>query len=559
MSRLCLPNEAQTEERKRVYLLPARIVKTYGSVENAENLLQPKKYYQINMNDGDITVLKNENGEKAGILLDMGRELQGGVRLLCSSCEGDGRYGRALIRFGESASEAVTPVGVKNSGNDHAPRELTVTAPFMSDQTWGETGFRFVYIEPCGGSTELRLKSVLAAFSYRDLDYKGYFRCSDPLLDRIFDVSAYTCHLCLQNYLWDGIKRDRLVWIGDSHPEMLTIQSVFGRLKIFEDSIDEAKNAYPLPEWINTMPSYSLWWMIIIHDQFRYTGDRAYLDENAEYLTGITKQVSACVDENGELNFPSYFIDWPNHGTPYEKDGVKALCAVALKKASALLVILGNKELSETAANASKRLLRAGADCSGSKSTQAMAWFAGFDDNEKTAAVLQSGGAKGVSTFFSYYILTALFGSGRQKEALDILREYYGGMLDMGATTFWEDFDIDWAKNACPVDRLPEEGETDVHADFGAFCYKNLRHSLCHGWSSGPAPFLLKHVLGIDVDSSSGKTKVTVSPCLAGLTFAEGAYPLPDGGVITVKAEYAGNELKIEYSAPEGIEVSVNL
>ena len=61
------------------------------------------------------------------------------------------------------------------------------------------------------------------------------------------------------------------------------------------------------------------------------------------------------------------------------------------------------------------------------------------------------------------------------------------------------------------------------------------------------------------IDSSSGKTKVTVSPCLAGLTFAEGAYPLPDGGVITVKAEYAGNELKIEYSAPEGIEVSVNL
>lgn len=557
MSGLCLPNEAYTEERKRVYLLPTRVVKTFGNTDNADNLLLPKKYYQINLNDADITTLKNENGKKAGILLDMGREIHGGVRLLCGSCEGDEKYNRVLLRFGESASEAVTPVGVKNSGNDHAPRELTVTAPFMSDQTWGETGFRFVYIEPVGGETELRLKSVLGVFSFRDLDYKGYFKCSDELLNRIFDVSAYTCHLCLQNYLWDGIKRDRLVWIGDSHPEMLTIQSVFGRLKIFEDSIDEARDAYPLPEWINTMPSYSLWWMIIVHDQYVYTGDLGYLKDNEAYLTGITEQVTKCVDNNGGLHLPSYFIDWPNHDTPSEKDGVKALCVLALKKAAELLTLLGNSGLAETAACAAERLLKAGADCTGSKSTQAMAWFAGFDGNEKTAGILLNGGAKGVSTFFSYYILSAIFGSGRQREALDILKEYYGGMLDMGATSFWEDFNIEWAQNACPIDRIPEAGETDVHADFGAFCYTNLRHSLCHGWSSGPAPFLLRHVLGINIDSSSGKTKVTVSPCLAGLEYAEGAYPLPDGGVVTVSVKTVDGELKVDCSAPEGIEVTV--
>ena len=32
----------------------------------------------------------------------------------------------------------------------------------------------------------------------------------------------------MQDYLWDGIKRDRLVWIGDMHPETRTILAVFG-------------------------------------------------------------------------------------------------------------------------------------------------------------------------------------------------------------------------------------------------------------------------------------------------------------------------------------------
>lgn len=32
----------------------------------------------------------------------------------------------------------------------------------------------------------------------------------------------------MQEYLWDGIKRDRLVWLGDMHPEVRTIGTIFG-------------------------------------------------------------------------------------------------------------------------------------------------------------------------------------------------------------------------------------------------------------------------------------------------------------------------------------------
>lgn len=38
---------------------------------------------------------------------------------------------------------------------------------------------------------------------------------------------------------------------------------------------------------------------------------------------------------------------------------------------------------------------------------------------------------------------------------------------------------------------------TMQNGDFGKFCYTQLRHSLCHGWASGPTSFLSRHVLGI--------------------------------------------------------------
>ena len=54
-------------------------------------------------------------------------------------------------------------------------------------------------------------------------------------------------------------------------------------------------------------------------------------------------------------------------------------------------------------------------------------------------------------------------------------REYWGGMLSLGATTFWEDFDIAWLKDAAPIDRFPDEGEIDVHGTYGRYCYKGYR------------------------------------------------------------------------------------
>jgi hypothetical protein len=98
-------------------------------------------------------------------------------------------------------------------------------------------------------------------------------------LNRIWETGAYTVQLNMQDYLWDGAKRDRLVWIGDMHPETMTICSVFGPQDIAPKSLDLIRDETPLPKWMNGISSYSMWWVLIQHSWYRYTGNAAYLLE----------------------------------------------------------------------------------------------------------------------------------------------------------------------------------------------------------------------------------------------------------------------------------------
>jgi hypothetical protein len=68
-------------------------------------------------------------------------------------------------------------------------------------------------------------------------------------------------------------------------------------------------------------------------------------------------------------------------------------------------------------------------------------------------------GPKGISTFYGFYVLQALAKSGDTDTALDFIRTYWGAMLDLGATTFWEDFNLDWIPNAARIDELVPPGK----------------------------------------------------------------------------------------------------
>ena len=129
---------------------------------------------------------------------------------------------------------------------------------------------------------------------------------------------------------------------------------------------------------------------------------------------------------------------------------------------------------------------------------------------------LLQNGAKGLSTFQSYLILTAVAGFEEYETALSMMKEYYGGMLSVGATTFWEDFDLEWLKGSGRLDEMPKEAVKDIHGDFGNFCYTSFRHSFCHGWSAGVIPYLMETVVGIKT-VGAGMRHIVLTPHLSGL------------------------------------------
>jgi len=127
-------------------------------------------------------------------------------------------------------------------------------------------------------------------------------------------------------------------------------------------------------------------------------------------------------------------------------------------------------------------------------------------------------------------------------------------MLDVGATTFWEDFDLDWTQNAGRIDEPVPAGKKDLHGDFGAHCYKGFRHSLCHGWASGPTAWMSEHVLGVKV-LEPGCAAVRIAPELGDLQWAEGTFPTPKG-VIRIRHEKgADGKVVSKIEAPAGVRV----
>lgn len=480
------------ENRKIRYRLPIKVISHSQNVIDEDNLLKYKDF-QIAINEKVVTSI-----EPSGfVILDFGEEIMGGIRILtsCSSSAQD-QY-PVHIRFGESVSEASAELNEKGACNDHSIRDFKISLPAMSDQVFGDTGFRFVRIDNLG-ELPLKIKSIYAKEWYLDLKIKHNLKTNDKLIKRIFDVSKRTIDLNIQNYIWDGIKRDRLVWIGDMEPEVHAILHLYGNIKQIEQSIISAEHSYPLPCWLNGIPSYSIWYLLIIYDVYSYNKNKAFVKRHLNYIQGIIAQLNESIDDNGNLKFenvkacPSdfYFIDWPTLEEPLE-DRINA--HINLLKYIIPFIFEMYKELlldTSILERILKSILKKQMGVPSKK--QFLAFYQLVNKDRQSYELLIKDGAKGMSTFMSYYILKAVANYNFDK-ALTMMKEYYGAMLDKGATTFWEDFDIEWATNSSGIDEPVSNGKLDIHGDFGKFCYKGFRHSLCHGWSVGPISFLLEN------------------------------------------------------------------
>ena len=554
------------DPRVRTYVHPKRVVWSTTTEKHEDgwaprrqaeklDLLLERKFGQVCEGSFATSVgtkLVN-NGEAPGFVLDFGRELHGGVQLGMSPKATSGA--KLRLRFGESVSETMSSPGDgKHATNDHALRDFELPVPSFGTIEVGHTGFRFLRVELVTGG-EVGFEFIRAVSLMRPMEPIGFFRSSDERLNRVFDPAVRTVHLCCQEHLWDGIKRDRLVWMGDLHPEAVAVMNVFGAQDIVSGSLDYMAATASPEKWMHGMATYTLWWIRNLADWYRYTGDAGYVKRHAGYLEQTFGKVEGAI-RDGEW-VADGFLDWPTwRDKEASRAGAQGLALLALKDVEMLAGVIGNAQLARRAGERVREFAGRRPDPRREKSAAAMLALSGLrDPREMYARVLGADGHERISTFYGYYVLEAMSAAGEKQRALDTVRDYWGGMLDMGATSFWEDFALAWTNNSFRIDELPVAGKRDVHGDFGQFCYPGFRHSLCHGWSCGPASWCINNILGIRPISTGCKT-VEVKPFLGDLKWAEGAMALPDGRRVYVRCEkLSDGSVTTEVKAPPDVKI----
>jgi alpha-L-rhamnosidase len=486
------------------------------------------------------------------VVLDLGRESDGRLEIVSDSAAPM----KLELQYGESRQEAenepylgVNPISV--------PPRATVYGP--------KSAFRYAVLRFVGGASPIRFKAIRLDSIYYPVEYRGSFESSDPLLNRIWSVGAYTSHLCMQDDIWDAPKRDRGRWMGDLDVSGRVIDTVFADRFLMQDTLDRLVHdaGQPVHADVNGIPGYSAFWVMGEADYYRHFGDRKYLESIREPLTQLLEYMETELDgrqlfANEHKAWP--FVDW---SPDFNEDTAEARRATTLEFAKAFAEgawLLGEAgdgaasarfaaEAAKIKQAAQEYLLDPAAGTFGTRwQSNAMAIFSGVADKQQESAIWEKVLSQPrhfmITPYYNFYVITAMAESGHRPGALDWMREYWGGMIHEGATSFWEAYDPSWPKGNFHESLQADNGQ-------GYFV------SLSHGWSSGPTAWLTEQVLGI-LPQAAGFSKVSIRPDLAGLDWARGVEPTPHGP-LKVNLRAAGQGLEATLVLPEGVEAEVSM
>lgn len=483
--------------------------------------------------------------DNSHVLVDFGKEVSG--RLLIESASTNPV--RLLASYGESESEAL-------SGENYLGRFELAVAPHAVARG-PKSGFRYVFLQ---SESKINSGIIRAEGIAYPVEYKGSFRSSDPLLNKIWDAGAYTVHLTMQDGIWDAVKRDRGWWAGDLDVIGPVVESVFADSKLLDDTLTRLIPARS--EHVNGIPGYTPLWITTLADLYRRTGDRALIDSKHEAVLQLLARMDEEFDAQGNFANKGHhwlFVDWAPEMfafTPEAAEGTQLEFVRGYREAAWLLAEMGDgagaARYAAKAETLTARLHREFADAEGAFGARwqlnAMAVLSGVAGSADYTAIwnrslsrTNADERQTISPYFNAYVLDAMARMGRRREALEWMRTYWGGMLAEGATSLWEAYDLHWPKeNAHKY--LQADGRT------GYFV------SLAHGWSAGPTVWLMEEILGVRA-AAPGYSRTTIRPDLAGLKWAEGSVPTAHGA-IRVSAR-SGPDSAIEIELPAGVEAEL--
>lgn len=413
-----------------------------------------------------------------------------------------------------------------------------------------ELALRHLRVEASPGVTveEVRLRA-----STHPVRYRGAFDSSDPLLDRIWRHAAYTLRLCMREMFLDGLKRDRLPWVGDLYLAGLANAHVFFDAGIMRRTLVALHGADPDAIDFNGIIDYSYFWILALRDYVLHFGDLEFLRQMRPGLDRLAQALEQQRDDQGLIPTERcrwLFIDWAEvdkagYSSCLEFLSIQALEAVAclcrwdddVPDAERWQVLV---EQRRAAARARFWSAERGAflDCTGSGRTGRHANFLAVLSRTATeeqrqsliGKVLLNPAVPAVGTPYMRSLeAMALARCGRPEAMLDILRTDWGGMLELGASSFWERYDAG------------EKGEAHL-----AMYDRPFAMSHCHAWSAGPV-FLLGGELFGCRPIEPGWAQFTLEITDLPLAQAFGAIPTPHG---EIRIERRGREATVQI--PEG-------
>lgn len=389
----------------------------------------------------------------------------------------------------------------------------------------------------------------------------GEFQSSDPLLDRIWQVGVDTLRPNMTDAYTDTPWRERGQWWGDAYVEDRVSRIAFGDTALIRRGLVFMANAMvrdPSPGMAPNnnglhMLDYSMLWVHTLSTELNETQD-------ADFASRLYPQVRQLMDHLQNYENPeSRLLDLPRghwSGTAYiemfgyesrsgQSAALNALYVQTLNEAARIADGVGDPSQAtiwrghateiQTSLNALLYQPLEGQYLSSMyngapvpATIHAQAWPLAYDlapDGEATRVAdgmlsMLSGqpASSNLGIYGMNWLLDALGKAGKIDEALQVIRLYYGYLLDAGATTWWEGFYAESRPDA----------------------------SYSHGWGGAPTWFLTTYVLGAQ---RLGPDAWQVAPSFSGVDYASGILPLQNGALEVMWERVSCGEIRLRIQA----------
>lgn len=343
-----------------------------------------------------------------------------------------------------------------------------------------------------------------------DLSNISPVKTGDELLDKIDRVGLKTLQDCMQQVFEDGPKRDRRLWLGDLRLQALANYAtfndqalvkhclyLFGALPAEDGRIttNVFTFTHPIPD-DSFFYDYGLFFISTLFDYYNQFKDKEVVDDLYEPAKNEINSALKAVNDQNLVDFNQkffLFVDWNMNFDRHTC--AQAILIYALRQFVSLAKIEDNSEDAEHYQDILDKLIVAakeklfdkeqglfisGKKCEVNIASQVwmvLAHVLNDADNEKlmNKAIEKLFPVHNIATPYMYHhIVVALFESNHYNEAVNLIKDYWGKMVNGGADTFWEAFDPD---------------------DPAASPYGSLSiNSFCHAWSCTPVYLIRKYI-----------------------------------------------------------------